>query len=557
MTHPLTGSATNRRNFLGLLGLSAATVAGGSLLAGCSKEATSKGAATGADAIKGVIPRFKAPEGAKPDIPGIRPVVDGYTKYPESLVQAVKDKPGSGGTTTYKAMYPRWGPTPPPLGSNAYVDAVNSALGVRIEPVTQDATTYGDKLSALLGARDVPDLISIPTWEIDKLPRFADAVKAVFEDLTDYLKGDAVDAYPLLASLSSTSWRNSCWNGRLAAVPYPTNGPFAWAMLYRKDLADKAGVAAPTSLDELYQFGKSTTNPGKGVWAFGYIFDMVQQFYGLPGQKGGWRKKSGGGLENKIEIPEFRQALEYTVRLYKEGLVNPQTIVAPNDGKTLFDSGKLLMRQDGLGAWKPAQSQQAKITPGYQIRALPVFGVHGDPVMWGGDFPIFYTFIKKGLGKDRTQEILRVLNFGAAPFGTKENELWIYGQEGKHFARAADHSPVPTDLGRSEITGQFDEIGGRPPVTVETADAPGYVEQLQTYSNAAVKFLEKDPFDGLKIEQPANYAKVGQPTVDKINDILYGRRPIGDLDSIIKEWRSTGGDEGRAFFEKVLTDNGR
>ena len=56
---------------------------------------------------------------------------------------------------------------------------------------------------------------------------------------------------------------------------------------------------------------------------------------------------------------------------------------------------------------------------------------------------------------------------------------------------------------------------------------------------------------------PANAAAIVQPTEDKILDILYGRRPVSDLDTIVTEWRNGGGDEARAFIEKALADNGR
>jgi putative aldouronate transport system substrate-binding protein len=45
------------------------------------------------------------------------------------------------------------------------------------------------------------------------------------------------------------------------------------------------------------------------------------------------------------------------------------------------------------------------------------------------------------------------------------------------------------------------------------------------------------------------------PTEFKITDIIRGRRPLGDLDQIVREWRRSGGDEGREFLEKVLADN--
>ncbi len=92
---------------------------------------------------------------------------------------------------------------------------------------------------------------------------------------------------------------------------------------------------------------------------------------------------------------------------------------------------------------------------------------------------------------------------------------------------------------------------------VKTADVPNYVQDLISYSNATVKYLEKDLTAGIKLELPANYSKAIQPAEDKILDVLRGRRPLSDLDQITKEWRTSGGDEGRAFLEKALSDNGR
>jgi putative aldouronate transport system substrate-binding protein len=183
--------------------------------------------------------------------------------------------------------------------------------------------------------------------------------------------------------------------------------------------------------------------------------------------------------------------------------------------------------------------------------------VGGEPLAWGGADPIFYTFVKKGLGKERTEELLRVLNWCAAPFGSKEYELNLYGVEGQHFTRALDGSPVPTDLGRKELAGQYTLLGGRVPAVVGTADVPHFVQDLLGYLRSTVRYLEPDLFAGIKLELPANYSRVLVPTEDKINDVLRGRRPLSDLDQIVVEWRNTGGDEGRAFLEKTLADNAR
>ena len=42
-----------------------------------------------------------------------------------------------------------------------------------------------------------------------------------------------------------------------------------------------------------------------------------------------------------------------------------------------------------------------------------------------------------------------------------------------------------------------------------------------------------------------------QPFGDAITDIVTGRRPPADLDGLVKDWRSGGGDASRAEFEQA------
>ncbi|MFI6824247.1 extracellular solute-binding protein [Micromonospora sp. NPDC050187] len=547
--------STDRRTLLRLAGVGAAATVAGGTLASCSKEAGSQGSATKADAIRAVLPTHKPAELLKPDIPGEGPIPDGYLTYPRELVDAVTEQPGRGGAPI-STMSPWWGPAPPTLGRNSYLAAVNGKLGVDVNPSLQDGGTYADKLNAMLGARDVPELLSVPNWEVDKVARFSDAVKALFEDLTDHLKGDAAATYPYLAALPTGAWEYSVWGGRLHAVPFPTDGPFAYALFYRRDLVTAGGLDTPTSPEELYEFGKKATDPARGVWAFGSVFEMVQQYFGCQQI---WRKKSDGGLEHKFETAEFRAALEFGARLFAEGLVHPDTVASKGaDEKQLFKGGKILMYQDGLGAWQGMQGEQSRVLASFDMQPLPVFGANGKPaVIWGSEKPVFFTFVKKGLGEERTRELLRVLNWCAAPFGSREFELREYGVEGKHFTRGSDGSPVPTELGRKELGAQYTHIGGRVPVKVRSGDTPNYVRDYLGYYQEHIALMEKDLFAGIKLELPANWSKIINPTEDKIRDILRGRRPIADLDQVRKEFLSTGGDEGRAFFEKALADNGR
>ena len=97
----------------------------------------------------------------------------------------------------------------------------------------------------MLAAPDAPDLLSIPSWEYGKIPRFSEAVKALFEDLTPYVKGAAVEAYPMLATYPTAAWRESIWNDAIYAVPNDTSLAIGWMLFARKDLLDKAGQQMP------------------------------------------------------------------------------------------------------------------------------------------------------------------------------------------------------------------------------------------------------------------------------------------------------------------------
>ena len=554
-----TPTGPSRRGFLSLVGLGAAVAASGGALAGCGDKATRGGATQQLDKLAALIPEQKPltldiPE---PDILSTRPVADGYTKFPPALVDAIAEKPGAGGTPI-RAMVPVWGPAPPTGANNAYTTAINAELGTPVDFSVQDALVYADKLSAILAARDVPDLLSVPSWEVNKLARFSDAVTALFEDLTPYLQGAAVSAYPMLATFPAGAWRNSCWNERLMAVPCPTDGPFPWMLHHRKDLFAKTGLALPKTIDELFEVGKKVTNPGKGVWAFSDIFAMVQMFYKVPASKEGWRRKADGTPEYKYETAEFQQAAEFMAKVYQAGLVHPDLVASKGaDAKQLLQSGKIIFHQDGVGTWQPMQAEQSKTQPGFELQPVPLFSATGgDPLAWGDDEPIAYTFIKKGLAKARVEEILRVMNWNSAPFGTKEFDLREFGVEGKHHTRNAD-GPVKTELGFKEIQNQYFFISGRSPVVQPTPQTPNYVRDLLAYSNETVKYLEKDPWDGLKFEMPAKYKAAVTPTEDKITDITRGRRPLSDLDAVVKEWRAAGGDEARELLAKALADSGR
>jgi putative aldouronate transport system substrate-binding protein len=180
----------------------------------------------------------------------------------------------------------------------------------------------------------------------------------------------------------------------------------------------------------------------------------------------------------------------------------------------------------------------------------------GTPITWAGDPAGIFTFVKKGLGQDRIAELLGVLNYTAAPFGTEENQLYNYGVEGKHYTRQSSGAPKLTALGQKEVATTYFFLGGRPEAITQS-EYPGYVEAMNAWGNNAAKLREKNLFEGIRVEAPTKMAALAQPLDDKLQDIYRGRRPVSELKVAVKEWQDKGGNEGREFYAKVLSDNGR
>ncbi|WP_068921350.1 extracellular solute-binding protein [Planobispora rosea] len=551
------GATTSRRGFLGLVGLSAVAVASGGLLAGCSTPAGPRpgsGGATAAalDKLTSLTPAHVPYAGVTPDIVGQNGAPGGFTKYPASPVDAITAKPGKGGH--YKAMTPLWGPLPPPLGKNSYFEAVNADLGATIEFNILDGMTIIEKMNAVIAGGDVVDITMIPSWTVNQIPQFGEAVDQLFEDLTPHLQGDAVKKYPMLANIATDAWKWGVFNGKLIGIPGSYTFPMGLILLYRKDLFDAGGWTAPKTADELLALGKEITDPKKKRWAFGDIKLMTYQLFRAPKE---WAL-SGGKLVHRYETPEFEAAVAFMRKLYEGKLIHPDIVGSKGaNAKELFKSGQILITQDGFGGWKEMLEQMLPTKPDFWIEGLPHFGHDGGaPGYHKNEEPGQYTFIKKGLGKEKVEEILSLLNYLAAPFGTQENMLSVYGVEGKHYTKTDAGAPKRTDLGLKEAPPTYFFLSGRPDAITES-ELPRYVETAATWYNEAAKHWAPNPHEGIRIQRPAKYAALEQPTEDKIQDVVRGRRPLSELKQVVEEWRKDGGDESREFYMKVLQDNGR
>ncbi|MCM0618192.1 extracellular solute-binding protein [Paenarthrobacter sp. TYUT067] len=538
----------NRRSFLGVLGGAVFLAAAPSALTACSPGASAPLATTSgglAEAVAKLVPSYIPLDLVKPDIPSVKGSTPGFTTLPATLVKSVKDTPGKGGT--YTAMTPAWWAIPPSLPENSYYKAVNAELGTTINFQVNDGNSYADKIQTVLASpKDVPDWVVIPSWNLP--PRFGQAAKGIFTDLSEFLAGDKVKKYPNLANIPTASWKLGCFDGGLYGLPYP-GALISDAIFYRADIFEQLGVEPPKSADDYLKVAKQLTDPAKNRWGSEDVWNGAQIIHGVVPK---W-KRVDGKLQNKFETDEYRAALEWTAKLFADGSVHPDAVAGnAQQSKQRFESGASLMASDGVGGWHEALARVLPSNPGFKMLPMDYFAPDGGaPTLFRAQPAAIFSFIKKTDDPAKVEELLALANFIAAPFGTQENRLITSGVEGVHYTKDSQGIPKMTEKGSQEVTSTYAFLVAGPIVN-SMVQYPGLVEAQSGWEARQAPHVTEDAFFGMQIEEPTKFASLGKPFNDLAKDIVRGRKSIKDLDSEVASWRSKGGDELRDFYAGFL-----
>jgi len=535
-------SELSRRSLLRAIGLGAGAITVPSLLAACGDGGSGSVGNAGTDKVP--WPAYQRFAGPPADLPGTAEGVQpGYTTYPTNLVNAVKAKPGDG--SKVKAVAVTYGTPPKPADQNKLWQAINEALGIDLDLTLVPDADFDAKMATLTAGDDLPDIISIGGGH--RLPREQDFVSLKCADLSEYLGGDKVKDYPNLANLPPYTWQGmGRIKGRIFGIPLERPLP-GWAMFINRDAFASVGanngnwskdefMAAVKALSKNKQYGMGANKANQ----FG-----IRQFHaGAFGSPNDWRLE-GGKFVKAETLPEFKAALGFARDMFAAGAYYPDTMsISVVDMKTYFYNGTLKSMTDGLAAFSPAVTS---VKGAYAVDlALPYTTGSAKPGVFAGSGVFGYTVLKKAPA-ERIKMLLRVLDFLAAPFGTKEYELTHFGVEGVHFTRAADGTPKPTPLwsgGENTTNFPIGYLAEAPRVLFFSGVDADSVKRLHAWQTKAVPVAVKNPATGL-VSDTANRNRIALDKAlnDGINAIVTGREPLESWEAIVKKWRSDGGDK--------------
>ncbi|MGH2363769.1 MAG: hypothetical protein ACRDHX_03850 [Chloroflexota bacterium] len=507
------------------------------------------------------LPAYVPFKGAKPDFPGGADgiILPGYLTYPKEQPATVPQPFGKGETVTIMTETSQ--APPAPVGGNAAWQHINKAMGVNLDLTPVQLADYPVKLNTVIagGASQLPDLLSIGTGKgLSNLPQL---LSTLFQDLTPFLAGDAIKAYPNLASLPPFAWRNCVFNGKIYCVPSVSGGVAGPVMFAHGTLTQSVGGVQFKDSTDFTRAMKALTKPGAqygltvSAGQTAGVPNTASWFTEVFGAPNDWRE-SGGKLTKNWETAEFKAAIGFARDLWSAGVIYPgstnQGVVA---AAGTFYSGKAGLWQNGFVIGDIVWNHANSTTPNFTLQAVIPFSPDGGktkPVHHLGSGAFFLSVLKKA-PEDKIKLGLEVLNWLAAPFGTAEYLLKIYGVEGIDFKYDAHGNPIATKKGLSEGIGfPLKDLVSPPNVMYDSA-SEDYARVMYPAEKALQEMGVQSPVVGLYSETDGEKGTVmAQKMGDGLNDIIFGRTAASSYDQLVKDWRSAGGDQMRAEYEKAL-----
>jgi putative aldouronate transport system substrate-binding protein len=543
---------STRRGFLrasgGALALSLAAACAPTSPSTPATSAAPAPAAPAATAGAVALPTYVPFQGPKPDFApsadGIVPA--GYLAFPKNLVKSSSGPVGKEGDSVSFLTY-SINPTPAPADQNPAWQQVNKDLGLSLQFTYTALQDYNVKLNTVISSGQLPDIFTMNVLGV-QIPSEAEFFQSQCAELTPFLGGDAIKAFPNLANLPQLAWRNCLYAGKLYALPRVVNAVGS-TLLVQQNALDEVGITKIENKDDFTRAVKEMT--GNGVYGIGGMQGTnLQWLLGMFRAPNLWREQ-GGKFTRDWETPEYKEAVALLRSFWDAGYVHPDTpTYVQQQGAQPFYAGKFTMYPTNFFAFGIAWDRLLGINRNFRLSALVAPGADGGKGAqfqdWGGNQ---ITVLKKA-SPDRVKQVLGVLNYLAAPFGTAEYLNLTYGAEGVDFNFDAAGNPVYTDTGKNNVQYiAWQTIVSPPPVLYDALDA-NFVKTAHPIESAAHEQAVTDASVGLY--SPTNTAKgasLTQTMTDGVNQILFARAPVSSLDQLVSDWRKNGGDQIRGELE--------
>ena len=193
--------------------------------------------------------------------------------------------------------------------------------------------------------------------------------------------------------------------------------------------------------------------------------------------------------------------------------------------------------------------------------ALPFFTASGTgkPSIALANGTSFLSYLNKNLSHSQIEELLRIANYLAAPFGSYEYTLVNYGAASTDYTMGST-GPQLTATGNKQVATTYQFLAT--PNSVN--NNPGYPEVTRAsavFSQQNAKYAYKPLFYDLNVSVPNNLSSAAaytpfSGTTPVQYEVVRGRSTVADYQSAVKQWLNSGGSQLKKFYEGVRAKYG-
>lgn len=427
-------------------------------------------------------------------------------------------------------------------------EATNTELDIQWVP----DGTYDEKMNASFATGTLPKVVYVKNQS--SLIMLRDAIRNdQFWEIGPLLKD-----YPNLSNLKPEVLQNTSVDGKIYAL-YQERPLSRQGLIYRKDWADKLGLGAPTTTDELFNMLKAFTEQdpdGNGRNDTIGLTDRNDLIYGAFKSASSWfGTPNNWGLQDgklmpEFMFPEYVETMKYMKSIHSAGYMNQDfPVTSKTDQQNLLITGKAGAYIGSMADIQSLHQKIVEVNPDAQLEAHnKIAGPHGEFGIWAiPGFGSVALFPKSAVKSE--DELKDILAFYDQLMGAELGNLIYWGIEGEHHTKE-DGKVVTVDnlqlTDRELKPYQALQIGG--PDTIQGFWEPKHALPNKERAEALIvennNYLIHDPTAAL---DSATYTQDGARLQEIIKDATY-KFMMGDIDeagfqSAVDTWLKQGGQK--------------
>ncbi|SDD38352.1 carbohydrate ABC transporter substrate-binding protein, CUT1 family [Paenibacillus sp. UNCCL117] len=421
------------------------------------------------------------------------------------------------------------------------------------------ADTYEEKLNATLATGALPEVVYL------KNQATFITMKSAIRDGQFWEIGPYLKDYPNLSKLKPEVLNNTKVDGKLYSL-YRGVDLTRQGIIYRKDWADKLGLKAPETTEDLYAMMKAFTEQdpdgnGKkdtiGVadrndLVYG-AFKTVAAWLGVPNN---WGEKDGK-LQPEFAFPEYIGAMDYFKKLRDEGLINKDfAATSKTDQTKLFTNGTAGMY---IGAMTDVETLHKDLVKNVPTAVVDVHsmvkGPSGKYAAWSLPGYANVLLFSKSAIKDE-KKLKAILAFYDKMMTPEVANVAFWGLKDVHYtlengkAKKVDNKELIEREVKAFTDGAIgdEDTSGRY-LGVSTLPARVKADELKLENQ---KYAVNDPTAPL--ESKTNLEK-GVQLQELIKDAtykyIYGTLDKAGFEKAVADWKSRGGNQIIEEFNAV------